>query len=667
MGLHDRKKVSIKKNLPFLGLPIGIIYMELILRAICCGRFWGVGLFMMPLYSLVCGVFITMICCLFRVRRGILITVQSLLSVWYCTQIIYHRFFGKFLILFSLQAGGTDQVLEDGIVQTTLLTILSHWWVILLMALPVVGLCLMTKFYEIPRLFGARGGIAVLCAVAAYALLVGIGYLLPGVRDVQKGAFNTVSDVRTFGLLRTELMDVRCNVLKIGGEGKLEPEETPTVGQKTETEPVVYQKNISDIDFAALAETHDKNAAVLDRYFAEAAATDQNEYTGRFKGYNLIQITAEGFSPYAIDPVLTPTLYKMQTQGMNFTNFYTPIWEVSTSDGEYAATTGLIPKSGVWSYYFSGQQQTLFPYSMPQQFLNAGVENVYAYHNHTYSYYHRDLSHPNLGFIYKGLGNGLTVKKSWPESDLEMIEATADEYISKDRFMSYYMTVSGHLEYSFSDNAMAAKNRAAVENLSCSDTLKAYIACNIELDRAMEVLLQKLSAAGVAEKTVIVITPDHYPYGLEDKEAQNKYHYFDEAAGHTIDTTFELYKSTLIIYNPGMQPVQVDQYCSSIDIIPTLNNLFGFSYDSRLLPGQDIFSGRAPLVMFLDGSFITDRGRYNAATGIFTPAAGQTVSEEYVEQMKKTVSNKFKISARILECDYYALVTGRTHLYSKGQ
>ena len=55
-----------------------------------------------------------------------------------------------------------------------------------------------------------------------------------------------------------------------------------------------------------------------------------------FEGCNLILITAESFSYLAIDPELTPTLYKLQTEGFNFTNFYTPYWDVSTSDGEYA-------------------------------------------------------------------------------------------------------------------------------------------------------------------------------------------------------------------------------------------------------------------------------------------------------------------------------------------
>ena len=29
--------------------------------------------------------------------------------------------------------------------------------------------------------------------------------------------------------------------------------------------------------------------------------------------------------------------------------------------------------------------------------------------------------------------------------------------------------------------------------------------------------------------------------------------------------------------------VQVDKYCSSLDVMPTLSNLFGLDYDSRLI------------------------------------------------------------------------------------
>ena len=83
-----------------------------------------------------------------------------------------------------------------------------------------------------------------------------------------------------------------------------------------------------------------------------------------------------------------------------------------------------------------------------------------AYHNHTYNYYDRDISHPNMGYDYYGVGSGLEVKASWPESDLEMMEKTIPQALSGERpFHLYYMTVSGHLNYNFTGNAMAYKHR----------------------------------------------------------------------------------------------------------------------------------------------------------------------------------------------------------------
>lgn len=402
--------------------------------------------------------------------------------------------------------------------------------------------------------------------------------------------------------------------------------------------------NVMDIDFQKLLAKGESDPLYsLNRYFSSVQPTATNKYTGMFKGYNLIMLTAESFSPYAVDPVRTPTLYKMVTQGFYFKNFYNPVWGVSTSDGEYVACTGLIPKGGVWSFYKSGS--IYMPFTMGNQFKKLGYLTK-AYHDHTYTYYKRDVSHPNMGYDYKGVGNGLIVKKTWPESDVEMMDVTAPEYIDKQPFHIYYMTVSGHMNYNFYGNYMASKNKSYVENLPYSDPAKAYMACQLELEFAMKDLLGKLEAAGIADKTVIVLSADHYPYGLEKQ-------YIDELAGHEVESNFELYKSHLIIYKEGMQPVEVDKPCSSLDIIPTVSNLFGLDYDSRLLMGSDILSDAPALVIFSNRSWITDRARKNTVSGTVTFTDGTTEDKDYVKKINGLVSEKFKFSAKILETDYY--------------
>jgi lipoteichoic acid synthase len=432
-----------------------------------------------------------------------------------------------------------------------------------------------------------------------------------------------------------------------GGGGKENPGKTGTSGEPGEAAVTMKPYNVMDVDFEALLTRGEKDTLYsLHKYFSTVKPTATNGYTGMFKGCNLVMVTAEGFSPYVISPELTPTLYMMANEGFVFKNFYNPVWWVSTSDGEYVACTGLIPKSGVWSFYKSGNNY--MPFAMGNQFRKLGYITK-AYHNHTYTYYRRDVSHPNMGYDYKGVGNGLNVKKTWPESDLEMIDVTAGEYIGDKPFHAYYMTVSGHMNYNFGGNQMARKNRDLVEHLPYSDTSKAYIACNLELEFAMKSLMDKLEAAGVAENTVIVISSDHYPYGLDRK-------YINELAGHEVEGNFELYKSTLILYKKGMEPVIIDKPCASLDIIPTLSNLFGLEYDSRLLMGTDILSDTSPLVIFSNRSWITDRAMYNSSSNTVTFLDGTDKDKEYVKLVNRVVADKFKYSAKILETDYYGKI-----------
>lgn len=426
-------------------------------------------------------------------------------------------------------------------------------------------------------------------------------------------------------------------------QGALTKAATP-IPEPTEV-PVDRSPNVLNIDFEKLA-SEEKNDTVntLHNYFSLEEPTKKNEYTGMFEGYNLIFLTAEGFSPWAVDPEVTPTLYRLVNEGFVFKNFYTPIWYTSTSDGEYVACTGLIP-SGTNSFSKSGEHA--LPFCLGWQFGKLSY-SARAYHNHSYTYYNRHITHPNMGYEYKGAKGGLEIKETWPESDLEMMQVTIPEYIQDDKFHVYYMTVSGHLQYTFTGNYIARKNKEYVDELPYSDNVKAYIASQKELDLALEYLIQELKEAGVLEHTVIALSADHYPYGLTNEE-------ISEAAGHTIEENFELYKNHFILWNSAMEePVIVEKYCSSLDIMPTLCNLFAIPYDSRLFMGQDILSDSKALVMFSNQSFITDEIMYNSKNREITKLTEQEIPEDYVKKYISIVKNKFNVSGSILKTDYFS-------------
>ena len=408
--------------------------------------------------------------------------------------------------------------------------------------------------------------------------------------------------------------------------------------------------NILNIDFETLAKAEPKEEIrTIHRYFAHEEYTLKNEYTGMFEGYNLIFITAEGFAPYAMVDGLTPTLQKLSSEGFVFKNYYSPIWLTSTIDGEFANTTGLLPDD-------ISSLKRMYPHGMPLALGNRFRALGYiakAYHNHSDTYYDRHKIYPVMGYDYKGRsGIGMPKRKNgeyfWPGSDEIMMQLTTDEYIHTEPFHVYYMTVSGHLEYNFVGNQMAMANEDVVKHLPYSDHARAYIACNYELEKGLTHLIEQLEQAGIADRTVIVLATDHYPYGLK-KEA------IDELVGHEVDKKFELYKSTLIIWSGSIkEPIEVEKYCSSIDIVPTIANLFGLNYDSRLHMGKDILSTSEGLVMFNDKSFITDRLMYYAPTQEITYLTKEEIPKNYVETMKQIVKNRFNISKGIIDLGYYS-------------
>ena len=191
--------------------------------------------------------------------------------------------------------------------------------------------------------------------------------------------------------------------------------------------------NVMDIDFASLAKSApDPNVKWLDKYFASLQGTNKNKYTGMFKDYNVIFITAEGFSGYMIDKNLTPTLYKLTHEGFHFTNFYTALHFTSTSGGECQNMVGLYPKNGnPISMQYIGSNKTYLPLTLANQ-LNKLNYDSEGYHCNG-EMYGRSQSHPLLGYDWQQSGSGLTMEKNkngknlWPQSDYYLFEQTVVE------------------------------------------------------------------------------------------------------------------------------------------------------------------------------------------------------------------------------------------------
>ncbi len=618
-----------------------------------------------------------------RARRIVVNIFLLAATVFIGAQLIYFSFFRTYFILSSIGRGGQIVEFMDIILQL----IWNRLLAIILLFLPVIlfAFFLSKKKTDFKRIMGWKRFLPLIAALVIGIAVHLIFFFLPKTTVAREYFFYLNRPYQAseyFGTYTAMGIDLRNSIFEFKGtRDKLQDDYVdptlptmPTVttlpggdnpGETsantnstdpaqtegpTETEPPVIDNspNVLNIDFEALAAGRDSQIlAQMDQYFASVEATEKNEYTGMFEGYNLIVITAESFSRFVPDPELTPTLYKMMTEGFYLKNFYNPIWSVSTFDGEYVVLTSLYPKDGVWSLYHMASREQAFSY--PTRLPDYAS---YAFHNHTFDYYSRDVSHPAMGYDYYALGRGLDVTPSWPESDLEMMELSVDKWIDQEPFNVYYLTVSGHAAYTRIGNAMVTKNWHRVEDLPMSEEARGYIACNLELEDAMTYLLERLRDAGIADRTLIVLSADHYPYGLSDAS-------LNEFAGENLDHQFELYRSTGIIYADGMEPVEVNKYVANIDLMPTIYNLMGVPYDSRLLMGRDMLSDSPGLVLFNDLSWISEYGRYSSSTGTFevhAPYDPESIPEGYITTINDIVHNRFYFSRLILDEDYYAKI-----------
>ena len=525
-----------------------------------------------------------------------------------------------------------------------------------------------------------KGLVVLFIALAAHMAALAIIFVLPWQGDftpkrLYRTDTNTDDQVEQLGIITMLRLDVKHSIFGVPDSGSAPVDEeaaSAVSGETSGQEPAQkeYPYNALDIDFSALKENaSSSDSEWLSEYFDSLTPTRQNEYTGMFEGYNVIFITAEGFSGYMIDPELTPTLYRLSHEGFVFNNFYSTLHFTSTSGGEFQNITGLYPKAGFpVSMTETGEQGTYLPFTLANQLNGEGYTSV-GYHFNQ-NMYGRELSHPNLGYDWRQFtecehpldaevneyGNAL-----WPQSDDYMIEQTFNEYKDLQPFHIYYLTISGHLPYGFSDSQMSARNRELVEDLPYSEKTKAYIAANLELEKGLTRLVEYLEDAGIADKTVIAMAPDHIPYSDLDvlEELAGKSFNADSLENldeETIDT--DVYRNTWILWSGSMkEPVEIDKPCSQVDILPTLSNLLGLDYDSRMMAGTDVLSTADPIVIFFSNSWLTERGMYNRYTETIVPADGENMSEEemnvYVENIKYIVSSRLKLGQLIIENDYY--------------
>lgn len=647
-------------NLSLWMLPVAVCFLELLFHIWVGGTVSVAAMLNLMGFSLAFGGLLNILVSALPPKgskwaSGLLI---FLVAVAVMVELLLEQAYGSFMRPSRVVTGAAGVLTDytDVVVEM----IVNNWWRILIAVIPVMLVLFSGTPGKKKRL--RRALLSLVCALVGTGAGFGGMAMMPGGIDGYLAQYDFNAAIQEYGVLvamTTELTGLgnREDGMTLDFAEIPVPVETQPVieaADESAEEAKVYKPHvIPGLDFATLAQNEtDGTLKTLYSYVAAQTPALENEYTGMFAGKNLIFITAEAFNYAIIDPELTPTLYRLTTEGIEFTNYYEPLWSGCTSGGELVNLSGLAMNCEMNTYSSQKPFNTIGSLLMDEGYFSR------AYHNNIYTFYDRHKTHVNLGYEqFIGMGNGMEegVVDDWPQSDLEMFDFTIPQYIDQQPFSIYYMTVSGHCRYNQLGNDQSKKNWPLVEHLPYSDGIKAYIACNLELEKALTSLVKQLEEAGIADDTVIVMAPDHYPYGLGKAWGLQKDGLLELYGVEKYDL-FQRDKNTLIIWSGCLEDkdMRIDAPVCSIDILPTLSNLFGVTYDSRLSIGRDVLGTEEAISLWPDYSWVTEMGSYNASNRTFTPAEGVEVPDGYVDRMVSIVTNKVKFSRMVQTTKFFS-------------
>lgn len=378
----------------------------------------------------------------------------------------------------------------------------------------------------------------------------------------------------------------------------------------------IYEYLIKDFYNSFLKKDNSIEARLfVNNYIDENYKEDNNEYTGIFKNKNLIFVMMESMDDWLVNENVTPTMYKMMQHGFNFNNHYSPAYVTGeTANTEFIANTGMYPSIDRLSPNYAYVNNN-YPYSIASLFKNEGY-TVNSFHRSNGFLYNRSIMHISLGYEKYHSYVDMGISDDNLDLDSYIIKNGYNKIISNNKFMSFIITYSPHSPYTY--NKVECQTnlpdiKTIYPELDNEELLCAYSAAR-ETDNMFKLLLEKLKNDNLLDDTIIVAFTDH-PNKLVIRD----------------DETEKLNKTIFYIYDHDMNSNQIDTITSSINILPTVINLFGIK-NNYLYSGYDALDTNEEYVIFKDYTY-------------FDGKEVKTVTKEY--------KDKLEYSSDILSSDYY--------------
>ena len=420
---------------------------------------------------------------------------------------------------------------------------------------------------------------------------------------------------------------------------------------------------------------------VSDYYNENKYLKIKNEYTDIFKNKNVLVIHYESMQTFPMNlsfnnNEVTPTLNKLASEGIFFSNFYSQVGVGTSSDAEFTFNTSLMPSTSgtVFVNFFDRE------YISTPKLLKQKGYYTFSMHGNTGEFWNRNIMHENLGFenfynkesyiIDETIGLGISDKSFYKQS-VEIIKNIRKEKVSP--YYGVLITLTNHTP--FSDLDMMSEFSAAIEveidNQTITrdylegTTMGNYLRSVHYADEALGEFIAQLDNEGLLDNTVLVIYGDHdarlsysdfnllYNYdpikdtikkeGDEGYIEYNKYKY-------ELDR-----KVPFVIWTKDKEfNIEVTTPTGIIDALPTLGNMLGIHSEYQL--GTDIFNIKTNdnTVTFIDGSFLTSKIYYNAPKGEIYSINNEPITEEYIQERIEYSSNLIEISNDIISYNLIA-------------
>lgn len=403
-----------------------------------------------------------------------------------------------------------------------------------------------------------------------------------------------------------------------------------------------------------------------------------NKYTGIFEGKNVIAIHSESLQAFTLGlefngKEVTPNLNKLIKNSMYFNNFYAQVGVGTSSDTEFTYSTSLLPSNNgtVFVNYYNDKFVTI------QNLLKNKGYYVFSMHGNVGDFWNREAMHINMGYdkfyskssfkIDEEFGLGLS-DKSFFRQVVPMIKE-----IDENMEGPYYgtlITLTNHTPWKdadkYSDYDVSMTTNINGEEIKVDylegTSMGNYIKSVNYMDSVLGNFLKEMEDNKLLDNTVIVIYGDH-DARLGKSQFDYMYNY-DPVTGKIRDEDnpeyiefndydYELMRKVpLIIWTKDMkESTVIDTPMGMIDVLPTLGNMLNIY--NRYSLGQDIMSIKKEdgIIVFKDGSYITDKVYYSAKNGEAYTISNGIISDDYLTKHSEYADEIIDVSNNIITYD----------------